>query len=127
MLTKPVERMSREELEEEVLYYRNAAAEALQADKVRLLAQAIGFTPNEARVALCLYTAKRTVLREALLTATVRLDHAREVTKKTLDVMLHRVRFKLGAFGLVVFDGYGWTLTEEGRAIIARALEQPPA
>lgn len=121
-LTERPELMDREDLEEEVLYLREMVQTQLHDERLAMLMADFDLSANEARLALLIYESGRAVSRERVLAVTRRLDRALETSAKLPDVIVHKVRRKLGQDTLQTHIGLGWSLTAEGRRIVAVAL-----
>lgn len=70
-------------------------------------------TGQERALVGCLYARyPRPVSREAILECVPGRDHARERTLQVVDVLIHKVRAKLGSAAIVTRRGQGFTLGE---------------
>lgn len=122
-MVKHPSKMSRDELEEEVHYLRGQASAQVHDERLGCLMADYNLTPNEARLALGMFISNRPVTRERVLAITLPQDRAKELSYKLPDVVVHRVRTKLGKAALITHVGIGWSLSEEGRRLLAACFD----
>ena len=121
---KAVETMSREDLEEEVVWLRSELGLQQAADRASRLTQASDLTPAEAAITVALYGARgrpviRLALEEAIDAAGVGLHRD---GKHVTDVLVSRIRKKLGADVVATVTARGYRLSAEGLVKVAGLL-----
>ena len=121
-MPKSLHTMTREELEDECFALRQVVYAERHDQRLAALMMHFALTPNQARIALALFDS-RTVSRERVVTVAVRPDHAKTVNSNLAAVYVSQIRKKLGGSPLIAHAGIGYSLSEEGRALVAQALE----
>lgn len=122
MLTDP-EKMSREDLIEEVVYLRREAQFQRHDERIGALMADLALTNNQARVVLALFVQRRPCSRQRLESVTVRADRAHDVIPRGMDVLVCHARRKLGAGSILNQRSVGYSLSEEGRTRVAAVLD----
>src|SRR6202046_3863049 len=111
VLTNP-EKMSRDDLIEEVLFHRAQAQFQRHDEHLGALICDFGMTANQARVVLAMFMQARPCSRERLESVTVRHDRAHDIIPRGMDVLVCHARRKLGAGSILNQRTIGYSLSE---------------
>lgn len=110
-------------LEAEVIGLKRQLGLELFDEHVVALRDSGGLTPNEGRLMLALYEARpRTLSRGHLCDLLQRKDHAIEPYLKVIDVMVCKIRRKIGADKIDTVWGAGLRISPHGAAWVLRAI-----
>lgn len=120
---KAVERMSREDLEEEVLFLRaelRADETAAEINRIR----ALGLAPADSRVLLQLMRRSPVAVSRAnLFEISSRDGIDRDASLKIVDVYISRIRKIVGYNSVQTVWAYGYRLTTDGYAAVSAAID----
>lgn len=121
---KAVTAMTRDELEDEVVWLREELGQTISDDRLARV-MGLGVTAGEATLVLRLYAAKGKpvrlmVLEERLASATGR--DISQSSRPVVPVLAHRVRKALGRDVISNFWSVGFALSDRGIAMVAAVL-----
>ena len=122
---KPLDRMTTEELVEELAWRRSEMGEGVLAYEVEAVRAAFGLTAQQAHAALILYRAKdRGVTRAALLDQLPNYHRSDDTLGKSVGVVVHFIRARMGKAAVKTLGhGHGrYAMPQDARARIAAAL-----
>lgn len=120
-------KMSREQLEEEVVYLRGELALVQDRRALGFVAATLSLSPNEAILLVAMANANgRVVMRQHLFDAMERADRNYEPAEKNLDVYICRLRKKLPPASIRNSWGIGYSLVGEGLALIRGVMDATP-
>ena len=122
---QPLDRMSREDLIEELAWRRSEMGEGIRAHEIDALRGTFGLTPQESHAVLILYRAKeRGVTRAALLEQLPSKHRSEDAIGDHVRVVVSHVRRKMGRTVIKTFgDGHGrYAMPPDARARVAAAL-----
>jgi DNA-binding response OmpR family regulator len=115
--------MTREELEEEVLFLRSELGIALEETSIQALISALGLTRSPVRLLLALHGHQGKVASTlSLMEACAHYQHDREM--KIVSLWVCRLRKALGHDAIENAWGKGYRLTSEGIAKVDQILEK---
>lgn len=121
----PLDRMSRDDLVEELAWRRSEMGEGIRAHEIDSLRGTFGLTPQESHAVLILYRAKeRGVTRAALLEHLPSKHRNEDAIGDHVRVVVSHIRRKMGRTTIKTFgDGHGrYSMPPDARARVAAAL-----
>lgn len=123
-MSRSPEVMTRQELEDEVVYLRGELGLTTSASAIGAVKAATGLSDGPARVLLALYRAKgRALAKHQILDAVPAQRTVDDRDPKLVDVWVCRVREATFPDAIKTIWGQGHAITPEGAELVAKAIE----
>jgi len=109
-------KMTRQQLEDEVLYLRGELG--MRDDQIARLGHAFKLTPQEAYVLSTLYAARGKIIKDGFILDNLPRWRTRDRDENTVKVYIHRIRKRFAPMTVIETAGWhGYRLTSLGIAL----------
>lgn len=114
-------RMSRQQLEDEVLYLRGELG--MRSDQIAQFGFAFKLSPQESQVLSTLYAARGKIVKDGFILDNLPRWRTRDRDENTVKVYIHRIRRRLApTFVIQTVGWHGYRITADGIALCDGAL-----